>query len=419
MKRKNILMFSMLFACTLFCSSTAFAEEKVMPQDIYYELVNNDGIALYSSENNLLSTVTLSPSLSIEIPKIDTSKVHVAIPIGNYDSDLVMKQELRNHGYTDQEIEEMDIGDYQEISATWYMSEERIDTAKEIYPELAEEDLSLWTNGQYDNYIKEKNQAFFYPTESQIDAFEERNITIDDATILTKKYGTFEDVLAQSDQDLKEDLEQYYQFVIDNIVSQAEIQMGTRAVDTDLYIQVPSFAGYQYNNDWFLKSVSTHVDYWRGIQESRVLKAFKALYNTNTVPSVFTWNLYGTFSQRQQGAHEGIDFGYGQVGTSIYNIMLGTVRSPEPDHSWHHLCVYDSTYDKSYTYLYMNEKSVSENTVLSTIGIKVGEQGEEGNADGAHVHFEVHSGNTYALAPETDDILQSISPYQLQVYLGE
>lgn len=42
-----------------------------------------------------------------------------------------------------------------------------------------------------------------------------------------------------------------------------------------------------------------------------------------------------------------------------------------------------------------------------------------GNAFGPHVHFEVHSGQTNSLSSESDDTLGSISPYQLQIYLGD
>lgn len=421
MKLKKVVALLSLTLSMIICSSTVFAasNEKVMPSDLYNALTNNSKTFNLEAEN-ILSTVTQEPSLSITIPKIDTSKVHVAIPIGDDEGDLMIRTELQDHGYTEKEISEMDIGDYQEISATWYMNPQRIETAKIIYPELANQDLTNWTNEQYNNFIIEKNNILLAPTASQANEFEERNITLDDAIWLTKIYETYGEILEQSDQTLKNDLEKRYQFTIDNIIKQAEIQQGTRAVDTDLYIKVPAFAGYKYKDDWFLKSVSTHVDYWRGIQENRVLKAFKALYKTTSVPSTYyTTNLYGTYSVSQGGAHEGIDFAYGNGNTKIYNIMLGIVRKPEPKHASHHLCVYDSNYNKTYSYLHMNSKEVSVGTELSSLNTYVGKQGKVGNADGVHVHFEVHSGNTYTLSKENDNVLGSISPYQLQVYLGE
>ncbi len=406
----------------LIMSSMNYPPAKVMPADLYPVLTSQDAKSMNAEEAlDTLSSVSLEPSMSISIPKIDATKIHTTIPLGNDESSLKIKEELSDHGCSDKEIANMDLGDYQELSASWTMSEIRIKVAKEIYPELANENLTKWTNRQYDNFIKEKNLETFVQTQSQAEEFKARDITLDDAIWLTKIYYSFDGVLKQSDSVLKKHLEDRYQFIIDNIIKQAEIQMGIKAnPDPDLYVQVASFAGYKYSDDWFLKSVSTHVDYWRGIQEQRTLTAFRALYQyTGTPSSYFTTNLYGTYSQSQHGAHEGIDFVYGGIGTNIFNIATGVVSAPKPSHAEHHFCIYDSGTNKSYSYLHMNSKIVSVGTTLSSVGTNVGTQGKKGNADGAHVHFEVHSGNTDTLSLESDNVLGSISPYQMQVFLGE
>lgn len=128
--------------------------------------------------------------------------------------------------------------------------------------------------------------------------------------------------------------------------------------------------------------------------------------------------MYGTWSQNQGGAHEGIDFAYGSTGTAIYAIFDGEVITPLSSHSTHQLAVYDSSAGKTYNYLHMNSKSVSVGDLI-THSNGVGQQGQRGNASGQHVHFEVHSGNTNTLSSESDDMLGSISPYQLQIYIGE
>lgn len=426
-KKQTIVLFTLAFSL-IFGSLVTMAKDnnetinkKVMPADLYNVLTSQNSI---NAEETLdtLSSVSLKPSLSISIPKIDATKIHAAIPLGNDEGSLKIREELRDHGYFDKEIAGMDLGDYQELCASWSVSPTRIEVAKEIYPELANNDLTNWTNEQYDNYIKEKNLENFIPTQSQSEAFEARDITLDDAIWLTKIYYSFDGVLEQSDSVLKKHLEDRYQFTIDNIIKQAEIQMGIAATNPDpnLYVIVPSFAGYLYNNDPFLISVSTHVDYWRGIQEQRTLKAFKALYkHTGSLPSYYTTNLYGTYSQSQGGAHEGIDFAYGGVGKNIYNIATGVVRTPKPTHDEHHFCIYDQGTNKSYSYLHMDSKTVSVGTELQSVGTKVGTQGKKGNATGAHVHFEVHAGNTNTLSPEDNHVLESISPYQMQVFLGE
>lgn len=143
------------------------------------------------------------------------------------------------------------------------------------------------------------------------------------------------------------------------------------------------------------------------------------LYNNNfsTFSSSTVTNMYGTYSYSQGGAHEGIDFAYGGTGTAIYAIFDGEVITPKPSHSTHQLAVYDDDpdVDKTYNYLHMNSKSVNVGDQI-THGNGVGQQG---NATGPHVHFEVHSGQTNTLSNESDYTLGSISPYQLQIYLGE
>lgn len=129
----------------------------------------------------------------------------------------------------------------------------------------------------------------------------------------------------------------------------------------------------------------------------------------------YVTNMYGTYSQSQGGAHEGIDFAYGTTGTTIYAIFDGKVLSGGLSHQ---LSVYDSNVSKTYNYLHMDSKSVSSGATI-THGKSVGKQGMQGNATGPHVHFEVHSGSTTGLSIESDDVLGSISPYQLQIYLGE
>ena len=124
--------------------------------------------------------------------------------------------------------------------------------------------------------------------------------------------------------------------------------------------------------------------------------------------------MYGTYSLSQGGAHEGIDFAYGGVGRNIYAIFNGTeVLSG----LYHQLSVYDANVGKTYNFLHMSSKAVISPPI--TNGQYVGKQGDQGNATGAHVHFEVQSGRKTGLSPGNDHVLGSISPYQLHIYLGE
>lgn len=128
--------------------------------------------------------------------------------------------------------------------------------------------------------------------------------------------------------------------------------------------------------------------------------------------------MYGTYSYSQGGAHEGLDFvDPDQTNTpTIYAVFEGVKQTTS---ATHHLAVYDSNApDEAKTYSYLHMSSISAGTNVSVYDA-VGKQGNNGNATGYHVHFEVHSGKTTTLSAGNDHTLGSISPYRLQDYIGE
>ena len=62
--------------------------------------------------------------------------------------------------------------------------------------------------------------------------------------------------------------------------------------------------------------------------------------------------------------------------------------------------------------------SITAGTDVS-VESKVGYQGNQGNATGYHVHFEVHDGNITTLSSGAYHVIESLSPYRLQDYIGE
>lgn len=422
MKRKMLLGFVLTFAMGCAIAAPTFAADncgKAMPSEVMAAL--NTSATTYSTLANkntgVLDDVLMKSSLGITTPRLNDDNIHTYIPLTNSDVDMAIKKELRDHGYTEAEITNMDLGDYMNLYPTWLMDDARIEVAKEIYPELADVNLSTWTNGQYDEFVQKKVEAETAPTLSEKMALKARNITLEDAKLLTKDFGSYENVLEQSDKVLKNTLEDYYQFIYDNVAAQANLEAGIAPMaDMSLYVKVASFSGYAYTNDYILSSVGTHVQTYRTQQEAMAKKEVKALYNLSSVPSsAYMTNIYGSYSQSQGGAHEGIDFAYKGNGNTatIYNMSTGVVGAPSSSHSSHHLRIYDSGTNKSYSYLHMSQKSVSQGQTLSKLKTAVGKQGMAGNATGYHVHFELHSGNTATLSAENDDKLGSISPYQM------
>lgn len=420
MKKFRLLGFVLTLCLCFAIAMPAFAVEtdefgKVMPSDVINMLNGFNTLSKKDINENepVLNTVLLEPSLDITIPRLNYQNIHMYKPLGNSETDIAVKEELREHGYSDDEIAEMDLGDYLNLSPTWIMSQESIEIAKRLHPELTNVDLNSWTNGDFSAFVKEKIFANNAPTNEQILQFEARNIKQEDMQFLLKNFDSYDNILEQTDEVLKESLESYYQFLYDNLALQASLEQGIEPLyNRDLYVEVESFSGYKYQNDLFLEKVGTHIDKWRYQQQDMVAREFKALYNTSKLPTnYYTTNLYGTLSTSVWGAHEGIDFAYGSSSTEIYNMITGEVKEP---YTYHQLRIYDANTDKTYSYLHMSKKNFITGDTISSLNTCVGKQGNEGaNSSGVHVHFEVHEGDVKDCSPGNDDKLGSISPYQM------
>jgi murein DD-endopeptidase MepM/ murein hydrolase activator NlpD len=172
-----------------------------------------------------------------------------------------------------------------------------------------------------------------------------------------------------------------------------------------------------YGTDYFLNSVVTS-SYWLNMQANRTLDMINAIYDIDlSTFSGYVTNMYGTYSVSADGAHEGIDFAYGSSNTDLHAIFDGVVKKYSPSY---HFSVYDSSVSKTYTYYHNNsvESSFCTLNTVVDVGDHVTNQGNlGGTSTGVHLHFEVHSGNTTSLSPGNDDVLSSISPYQMNIYI--
>lgn len=385
--------------------------------------------------SSLLSEVLQPVSMGIEIPKVDPSKVLDIYDrkISDMASREVYYENLAEHGFTDAEMATMTRSEYDALESTWLMDADFIAVAQKLYPELKNIDMTDWTIGKYDAYVKTKNaeqlKARF--TAEQLAELEERNILVEDTFYLFKEFHNVDVILQQTDETIKEVLEGYYAFNLEHTlgsgtVAQLEEAKAGGAVElasTPTYTLPSNVVGYYswvdfplYGGDYFHYDAQTD-DYWRNIQAYRALLTQCTIYGQiyTGYNTLYCSNMYGTYSTSQNGAHEGIDFASGQSRT-VYSPVEGTKLSGGYAHQ---LAVYDPNHtDGAKTYSFLHMSGVTGNSYID-VGDVMGMQGQEGNAIGYHVHFEVHSGQKTTLSSGNDQILGSISPYRLTEYIGE
>lgn len=185
---------------------------EVMPADIVAALSAKEAREENPAHNDILAAVELPRSLGIAILNIDTTRVHDTHPLLH-----AQAERLTGHGFSNEEIAGMDFGDYKKIEDTWLLSTGAIENIKTIYPGLADTDLSAWSYGDFRAYSMEADARTYAPTAEQAAAFAARNITLDDARKLLQEFHSYETILQQNDETLKEHVTRYYQFKIDYV----------------------------------------------------------------------------------------------------------------------------------------------------------------------------------------------------------
>lgn len=382
---------------------------KYLPSEIAEAISHqNTRSAQYSS---VLDDVLQPASMGIEIPNINPERVYQTVDV--YTLDKSFSEALAAHGIV---RTSMSYSEYEAIESTWLLPNDMIESIKRAYPELALIDMSSWTYGDYKSYCKQADyeKTIGSLTANQLRSLESRDIQLTDLHYLIKEYHTIENILAQSNSVLKETLEAAYEFSAAMVGLASNVSRAAPPSNLYTYVEFPRYNGGA--GDYFLNTVLT-TTYWQNIQADRALKTQQVLYQSTSTTLCCT-NMYGTYSYSQGGAHEGLDFVH-PSGTStpkIYAVFEGVKQSTSMTH---HLAVYDvNSPDEPKTYSYLHMYSISAGTNVS-VEDEVGRQGNEGNATGYHVHFEVHSGQTTTLSSGSDHSLGSLSPYRLQDYIGE
>ena len=417
MMRKRSIISLLLAFCLCFVLSMpvlAANTDEFMPSEIVNDL---NGVNVISDKDgatndNVIEQISKPASLGIDTINIDMHKVHQTYP-------LLEEQilELKKHGYTDDDITSLDMGDFFNIESTWMIDSDIIDLVIYLYPELEDNNISNWTYGDLKSYASIVDAKKYAPTVEQQKEFESRNITISDAKILLKDYYDYDNILAQSDEQLAKDLEEYYQFSIENIYTMAAISSNS---DVELYINPSTNPDSNYYVQFYFPG---HGDEWIhknavpasmqvALQQAGALRAaYKKIYNTDQDFS--TTNIYGGYSISSQGAHEGIDFSKpSNLGSycSIYSIANGSVLTT--GNSLGQLPVYVSSMNVTMSYLHMSTIKPVKGQAVS-VGEQVGNQGNVGaHSSGAHVHLQFESGKTVNVhSAWRDHNLESLSPY--------
>ncbi|MHB0885519.1 MAG: M23 family metallopeptidase [Bacillota bacterium] len=361
----------------------------------------------------MLDDILMPTSMGIQTPNINVERIANNTPISELSSAFL--DSLVEHGV--KATGSMTYSEFKAIEATWRLTAEGIRILKELYPELSNTDMNTWTYRTSEAYCSQadkRNLAKRFSDE-QLRELNDRGIRIEDTFYLFKEFHNPEAILAQPDETLKEVIEGYYR-------ANLSMSLGTQPAIGILADPPPGYYTYlyfpRYGWDWFSNDIATTSD-WMQIQSDRALRTLHALYGYDPGDDkLHTTNMYGTYSQSQNGAHEGIDFAIGTT-PPIYAAFSGTRLSGGQSGQ---LSVYDANapeQPKTYTYLHMSEIAVSVGSPVATYSY-VGKQGNVGvHTTGYHVHFEVHAGSTTGLSVELDDPhVQSLSPYQLQSYIG-
>ena len=375
-------------------------------------------------ENSVLQDVLKPTSLGIAIPNIDLSKIESKVKLKDLAEKDVFLHALQYHGVDISNAEEMSYTEFSEIESKWILEPEIIEIIKSHYPELEDVDMSTWTYGMYKTYYKEKNVQDLKGrfTDVQLAELNRRGILVEDTLYLLKEFHQPDVLLKQSDSVLKLMIEDCYRFNFSMTLGDLEevkelnINSNVRSLPSNKQNRYTWVDFPLYGGDWFCNDILTSA-YWREKQANRTLKTQCYMYDTLfTQTTLKCTNMYGTYSQSQGGAHEGIDFAAAAGAVPIYSPLWGNTIPPQ---KYHQIVVYDTLhYDGPQSYSFLHFSSKTSETSIGVTDL-LGYQGMEGNANGYHVHFEVHGGQTNALSSGTDDYITSLSPYRLTPYIGE
>ncbi len=396
------------------------------------EIINNDNPFLEGNKEISTKDVVLDynsmkklpTSLGINSINLDIDALHDTNPLSKTDINM-----LSDKGYNSKQINSMDRGDYLEIKKTWKLTPEQIKAAKTVYPELENVNLFEWTDGQLMSYSKIKDFERYSPSSEQTKKLQERGITVSDAMHMLKDYYSYERILLLSDNEIKQYLLKYYKFkddyakslkAIKNYKTNNHINSSTSSfrishneyIDGALYYYCDVLG---YPADHFHVDSGTHLGFNEYLYGAAAQDIFEEIYNTTS--SYSAANMWGTYSNSNGGAHEGIDYNGDPEGQNLKAIVDGTLG--QRDSRWGQVAISstETTHAYNYRIFYLHMLNISNSGSIysgQTIGTEAG-VGPEGTYQfDKHLHLQVYH-NQSQTYPETstNNQLESDSPYSI------
>jgi hypothetical protein len=126
-----------------------------------------------------------------------------------FDLNDLQKSELTQRGYSDAQISKIDSQSFAQLESTWKLTADDMQSAKNIYPQLKNVDLSTWTYNDFESYSEKQDDANYAPTSEQASELAKRGISLKMARRLLKEYCTYDNLLAQSDSELSSMIAEY------------------------------------------------------------------------------------------------------------------------------------------------------------------------------------------------------------------
>lgn len=164
------------------------------------------------SSIRVMEAIELPRSMEIQVPKIDPSRMMKLTPIREFAPEF--QDELRAHGYSDEEIDSISISEYKILEAHWLIPAEMQAWALRDFPEYTKEEVERWT---YADFSKHRNAETELArlnrfSKEELRDLQERGIVEDDLFYLLKEFHQPASIVKQSDEALREVLEGYYRF---------------------------------------------------------------------------------------------------------------------------------------------------------------------------------------------------------------
>ena len=229
----SVLLMALLLALNLFALGAPASESKAETITGRFELFDAIDIQADLEQHRESGTtsinlekILLEPSLDIEVPNINLSKVKSPTKIADLAAKDEFYKQLDDHG-VQYDPDTITYSEYCIIESTWTVDADTAAQIRLLYPELENTSNTELTYGDYLEYQISKDKQDFsakWFTQEQLDELEERDIRLDDAAFLLKEFHNAEVILRQSDAVLKQIITDFYNTKLNSVQQYAQMQ---------------------------------------------------------------------------------------------------------------------------------------------------------------------------------------------------